>query len=464
MKRENKMKVRITDYGANQGDTLSTKAIQKAIDDCFNVGGGTVVVPEGEYLTGGIVLRSGVQLHLEKNAHLIASRNVDDYNDFLNSNIGPVQDKDKTNDLYLPFGKRKSYDFLNKYASRWNNALIRAVDSQNISITGEENSYIDGVDCYDPLGEEGFRGPHAINFHRCKNITLFGYTIKNSANFAHSLFECNNISAKNIVVYAGHDGIHLTSCKNIEISECKFNTGDDCIAGIDNLNMVVKKCEINSSCNGFRLSGENILIDNCHIFGPGRACHRSSLSYEEKKSGKMTGNNHRFNMLSAFTYYADYSRNFATSPGNIVINNCKIENTERFLNYNFGNDIWQSNVPLKDITFKNIIASDIKLPLCVFGSEILPCTLKIENVDIDFAKDRRVVLWWDKDKVYETGEFIKAKNFESIILDNVRVSGINGNVLIKSWSDGGKIIVNQLDSADFNGKLRVNTDEEVIVV
>lgn len=458
------MDVKITDYGAGRNRLLSTKAIQKAIDDCFLAGGGTVTVPKGEYLTGGIVLRSGVRLHLEKEAHLTASRNIDDYNDFLSSSIEPVRDSDKTDDLYLPFGKRKSYDFLNKYASRWNNALIRAVDSENISITGEEGSYIDGMDCYDPLGEEGFRGPHAINFHRCKNITLFGYTVKNSANWAHALMECENISVKNIAVYAGHDGIHMTSCRNTVISECRFNTGDDCVAGIDNLNMTVKKCEINSSCNGFRLGGENILIDGCRIFGPGRFCHRTSLSDEEKKSGKLTEKNHRFGMISVFTYYADYSRSITVSPGNIVISNCKIENTERLLNYNFGSDIWQSNAPLRDITLKNITASDIKLPICVFGSETLPCTLKIENADIAFAKDRRVVLWWDNNKVYETGEFIKAKNFEKIVLDNVKVSGLGGDTLIKSWGNGGEVVVNQLDSAGFDGDLIHDTDEEVIVV
>ncbi|MDY3927820.1 MAG: glycosyl hydrolase family 28 protein [Clostridia bacterium] len=458
------MITKITDYGAISGNTLSTLNIQKAIDDCFIAGGGTVIVPSGDFLTGGILLRSGVRLHLEANAHLIASQNVNDYNNFLNDKIVPVKDSDKTDDLFLPFGKRKSYDFLNKCASRWNNALIRAIDAENISITGENGSFIDGMDCYDPLGEEGFRGPHAINFSRCKNITLSGYTVQNSANWAHSLLMCENISVKNITVKAGHDGIHLTSCENIKLTGCEFYTGDDCVAGIDNLNMTVTNCKINTSCNGFRLGGENILIDNCNLFGPGKFCHRSSLSDNEKQNRKITEKNHRFNMLSAFTYYADFSRDFKTTPGNIIIQNCRIENTERLLCYNFDNDKWQTNAPLKDITFKNVRAVNIKLPLCAVGSKKTPLILKFQNTDITFANDRSVILWWDNNKIFKTDEFIKTANFEKIILDNVKIRGINGNVLIKSWSTDGEIITAQLDCGNFDGVLRKNTNEEFINV
>ncbi len=57
---------KITDFGAKPGGNLSTAAIQKTIDDCFENGGGTVVVPEGDYVTGGLRIRSGVRLHLKK--------------------------------------------------------------------------------------------------------------------------------------------------------------------------------------------------------------------------------------------------------------------------------------------------------------------------------------------------------------------------------------------------------------
>ena len=64
----------IKDYGAVAKKThLSTAAIQKAIDECAAKGGGRVVVPKGKWLTGALVLKSGVTLYLEKKATLYGS-------------------------------------------------------------------------------------------------------------------------------------------------------------------------------------------------------------------------------------------------------------------------------------------------------------------------------------------------------------------------------------------------------
>ena len=65
------MLVNILDYGAKPNGELCTKNIQSAIDACFLQGGGEVVVPSGEFLTGGLRLRSQVTLHLLENAKLL---------------------------------------------------------------------------------------------------------------------------------------------------------------------------------------------------------------------------------------------------------------------------------------------------------------------------------------------------------------------------------------------------------
>ncbi|WP_159522983.1 glycosyl hydrolase family 28-related protein [Sunxiuqinia indica] len=57
----------ITDFGAVQGDKDKTSvAIAKAIDEANKKGGGTVIIPSGEWLTGKIRFKSNVNLHLEK--------------------------------------------------------------------------------------------------------------------------------------------------------------------------------------------------------------------------------------------------------------------------------------------------------------------------------------------------------------------------------------------------------------
>ena len=72
----------IRDYGANgDGKTVNTTAIQKAIDACSASGGGRVVVDGGTYSTGTVILKSGVELHIEANAVLLGSPDWRDWKD-----------------------------------------------------------------------------------------------------------------------------------------------------------------------------------------------------------------------------------------------------------------------------------------------------------------------------------------------------------------------------------------------
>ena len=163
--------VSILDFGAKISDSLQTQAIQQAVDAVYLAGGGRVVVPCGIFHTGGIRLHSRVELYLQTGAILRGSRNPDDYNEFWKDTLQPVRDESVS-------GKPGSACA----TSRWCNGLIRVLDAENVKITGEPGSYIDGGNCYDPTGEEGYRGPHAISVWRCRGLTLRGYTVTDSAN------------------------------------------------------------------------------------------------------------------------------------------------------------------------------------------------------------------------------------------------------------------------------------------
>lgn len=441
------LKVNIRDFGAESDGSLQTERIQNAIDFCFEKGGGVVVVPSGDFLVGGIRLRSNVSLHLERWAHLIGSRDPGDYMGILTDRVEPLSDEDFTDVLWLPVDVRKNFHHMNKAGSRWNNAIIRGVGAENISITGEEGSYIDGQDCFDEIGEERYRGPHAINFHRCRNIRFSGYEIRNSANWAHALFDCENVDFEKIKVVAGHDGIHITSCTKISVTNSEFYTGDDCIAGIDNTDILVENCEMNTACSAFRFGGKNVHIRNCHMFGPAKYLFRGSLSEEEKREGKSPDGSHRYNMLSAYTYYADFSREISETPGNILIENCNIENTDRFIHYNFsGNEPWQKNKPLNDITFKNIRAVGIKNPLTLYGGEENPITFTLSDSSISF-KDA-------------TGSFMNVCHHKSVILKNVEVMNIETSPLIKKWSDDGEIILENFIFNSINSETEGMAEED----
>ena len=70
----------VTDFGAKgDGLTLCTEAIQKAIDRCSADGGGTVRLPAGTFLSGTIVMKSGVTLHLDSGSVLLGSKDLSHY-------------------------------------------------------------------------------------------------------------------------------------------------------------------------------------------------------------------------------------------------------------------------------------------------------------------------------------------------------------------------------------------------
>lgn len=418
--------VSVTDFGAVPDGELQTARIQATIDHCFLQGGGEVRIPAGKFRTGGIRLRSGITLHLLQGAVLSGSRNPDDYFGYLSDKIEPLDPARITGVIWKPASSPdRDNVFVRTAGSRWNNALIRAIDAENIAIIGEADSVIDGADCFDEKGEENYRGPHGIGMHNCRGVTLRGYTVKNSANWAHAIFFSRDITAQKLTVLAGHDGIHLSSCDNIEIARCRFYTGDDCVAGFDDNNVVVRDCELNTACSGLRFGGHGVLVENCRFFGPAQYLFRGSLTKEEKRTGVPSGAPHRYNMLSAFTYYSDFSLTVREQPGNIVIRSCTIENTDRLLHYNFsGNETWQKNRPLHNIRFEDITASGVSMPLDIYGDTAIPVSVEIKNMDFTFRNG--------SDNV----SFIHACNYERILLDSVRIKGAGKAALIKTWSKG----------------------------
>ena len=123
---------------------------------------------------------------------------------------------------------RKTTDHILKCASRWNNAVIRILRARNVRIVGEPGSVIDGCDSYDPVGEEHFRGVHGISVHDSTNCVFAGYTIRNTGNWAHTVWRCADFQFNDLTILCGHDGIHFSTCDRVSIANCEMKTGDDC--------------------------------------------------------------------------------------------------------------------------------------------------------------------------------------------------------------------------------------------
>ena len=167
-------KYKVTDYGVKPNiDELQTEAFQKVFDMCKSEGG-IIIVPKGKYLVAALRMWSNTTLYLEEGAEIFGSDNCDDYEVF------PI-----------PKGMemRSDMELITQYYGKpwdtYRRAIITAYQEKNVSIVGEKDSFFDGQNCYDPNGEEGYRGPHIIFLSCCENVLLQGYTARHSGNFLH---------------------------------------------------------------------------------------------------------------------------------------------------------------------------------------------------------------------------------------------------------------------------------------
>ncbi len=399
----------------------ATAVIQNALDEVFLSGGGTVEIEKGLYNIGAIRVRSHTTLYLKSGAYLKATRVPEDYDILEYDKIEPLCDEDtKKEEYYRPGKHQLAAGWITYPCSRWNHAIIRIFDAKNVSVIGEDGAVIDGSDCYDALGEEFYRGPHGISLIRSENVVCSGYTIKNTGNWAHISSNSRNLSFKNIKVLGGHDGVHLQGTDNVQIEKCEFFTGDDCVAGVDCNNVTVKNCVMNTACSAFRFGGTNTVVEGCKMYGPGIYSIRGMLSIEDKINGTTTPNTGRKNMLSVFTYYADFSFPIRNEPGNIVFKNCTCDTIDRFINYDYsGNNAYQCNRPLSSVSFDGLKLSGIKIPLFLHGDSDIPVRVQLSNSEIEFTEPVDALIY--------------AKNCGVVTLKNVKISGAKNTV--KSWGN-----------------------------
>jgi hypothetical protein len=241
-------------YGAiGDGKAKDTAAIQRAIDAAGAIGGGTVGLPPGRYLSGGLVVRSGVTLRLDAGATLLASTEVSDY---------PV---------VMP-AFRSSTNSTGPVAS-----LIYGEGLHDVGIAGE--GVIDGQGAAFAYGSGRVR-PRLLNLVTCRGVCVEGVTLRNAPGWVQHYLACDDLVIHGIRVYShanyNNDMMDIDCCRNVRISDCIGDTGDDGVtlkstADRPCENITITNCVLSSHCNALKLGTEsnggfkNIAISNCVI-------------------------------------------------------------------------------------------------------------------------------------------------------------------------------------------------------
>lgn len=363
----------VTEYGVKTASPeLQTAAFQAVLDLCRS-GGGTVVVPAGTYHVAALRMWSDTTLYLQKGAVICGSDNCDDYEIF------PIPDG-------MPM--RSDLELIPQYYHKpvweeYRRAILTAYGEKNISIIGEFGSAIDGRNCYDPNGEEHYRGPHAIFLSCCENVLLDGYTARHSGNFLHEANNCRNLTMRNVTCLGGSDGIHLHFTRHAVIEDCLFKTGDDCIAGINVSDLTVRRCILNTSCNLFRMGGTGVVVEDCYAYGAGYYPHRVTVVRGKNDELPRTGGRH--NTLCLVDHFA--STEYPGVPSNMRFRNCVFENINRILEDPRDGDSLHSGNHMGYLSLENVRFTDLKEPSLICADGTRPLTIRLKDVSFGFAED-----------------------------------------------------------------------------
>ena len=280
----------VTDYGAKSDTTFDSRpAILQAISHCNTNGGGTVLIPAGNYfIKGAITLKSNINLHIAEGARLEFSTEAADY-------LPMVLTKWEGTECfnYSPF----------IYAYQCTNVAVTGKGTIDGSVTFNgwhaiqgpavdrlRQMGIDSVPVYQRVfGEGHYLRPCMIQFYGCKNVLVEDLKIYDSPFWIiHPVF-CDNVTVRNVYIDSNNynnDGCDPESCKNVLIENCTFDTGDDCIAiksgrnqdgrkwNIPSENIIVRGCFMKNGHGGVVIGSEisggyrNLFVENCRMDSP----------------------------------------------------------------------------------------------------------------------------------------------------------------------------------------------------
>lgn len=247
----------IKTYGAiGDGAAVNTEAIQKTIDACHAAGGGMVLVPAGDFVTGTLHLKSHITLSFDYGASLLGSQNQEDY---------PT-------------------DKLRRAREGQSECLLYAEDATDIRLEGL--GVIDGRGTPEAFPKRRGRGggdrrPRLLRFEGCENLTFSGLTYKRPAFWGLHLVDCKNIHITAVTIRflnngQNNDGLDLDGCENVLIENCDIQSGDDAICLKSSRypcrSIVVRNCRVCSHTAPLKFGSSthggfiDVSLTNCYFY------------------------------------------------------------------------------------------------------------------------------------------------------------------------------------------------------
>lgn len=311
--------VNIRSFGAvNDGYTLNTNSINNAIAACSKKGGGVVLIPQGLWLTGPIVMQNNVNLHVSRAAVLQFSGDFDQYPlvegnyEGVKSarNQSPISGTNLVNvaitgsgiidgnggvwhlgyrDRYTEAQWKKKTSVggsLRADGKVWypTEKARKGAETKNNGLLTEGKTLKDFEDIKD------FLRPNMVVFTSCKKVLLEGVTFQNSPAWCLHPLMCEDLTLRNVIVKnpetaPNGDGLDLESCKNVLVEGSTFDVGDDgiCIKsgrdeegrkrGMPTENVVIRNNVVYHAHGGVVVGSEmsggarNIFVYDCSFIG-----------------------------------------------------------------------------------------------------------------------------------------------------------------------------------------------------
>jgi polygalacturonase len=388
----------ITNFAAvPDGKTDCTAAIGRAIDVCAMAGGGRVVVPAGEFLTGPIHLKSNVELHLNTNSTLKFSTDSKAYLPAVFSRFESVECYNYSPFIYA-FGQKNvavtGEGTLDGQATggnwlSWKGGKNAGTNTQKAANERLKKMAQDGVPVEQRrFGEGDYLRPNFIQFNRCRNVLIEGVRIRRSPMWEINPVLCTNVIVRGLDIVshgANNDGCDPESCRDVLIEKCLFDTGDDCIAiksgrnndgrrvGVPSVNLVIRDCTMRDGHAGTAIGSEisgscsNVFVANCEMSSPRLNC-ALRLKSNAVRGGVIQNifmRNVNVGQVADSVLQIDFLYEEGTNglykpvARNVVMENITVAHTPRVLNVRGFPGAEISGVRIYNSTFKQVAKPDV---------------------------------------------------------------------------------------------------------